>query len=147
MKIKSRIKIVILATAALAVSTALSQEVMTNFNSAMPAWRTIDGQTYDLLSLPSIKVPTDLSYLTIGYNGVPNQPVTLQGFVQGNPSKSVTFLNFPFDPKDFSPVHGLNGLQPNRSLYCRALKTSEVTNWNVLGQATSVDTVYDCGHP
>ena len=146
MKIKFQIKMVILA-AVLAASTALSQEVMTNFNSSLPAWRIINGQTYNFLSLPSIKVPPDLSYTTIGYNGVPNQPITLAGFVQGNPSKSVTFLNFPFNPNDFSPVHGANGLQLSSSLYCRALKTSEVTNWNVLGQPTSIDTVYDCGQP
>jgi hypothetical protein len=144
MKVKSWIKMVILA-AALTALTARSQVIITNFSSPTPTWRTIDGQIYDLLSLPTIKVPTELSYVTFGYNGVPKQPIVLQGFLQGNPSTSVTFLNFPFDPKDFSPVHGMTGLQLGGSLYCRALKTSEVTNWNVLGQPTSVDTVYDCG--
>jgi hypothetical protein len=146
MKIKFQIKMVILA-AALTASTARSQDVITNFNSQTPNWRIINGQTYDLLSFPSIQVPPELSYVTYGYNGVPKQPIILQGFLQGNPAKSVTFRNFPFDPKDFSPVHGVTGLQPNHSLYCRALKTSEVTNWNVLGQQISVDTVYDCGAP
>lgn len=137
MKVKSRIKMIVFA-AALIASTAGSQE-------ATPVWTTINGQIYNVLSLPSIKVPADLSYVTFGYNGVPGQPIILQGFVQGNPPKSVTFRNFPYDPKDFSPVHGITGLQPSHSLYCRALKTSEVTNWNVLGQQISVDTVYDCG--
>lgn len=146
MNVKFQITMAILATA-LTASTAHSQEVMTNFDSSMPAWRVINGQTYNLLSLPSVKVPPDLSYTTFGYNGVPNQPIVLQGFLQGNPSKSVTFLNFPFNPNDFSPVHGINGLQPSHSIYCRALKTSDSTNWNVLGQPTSVDTVYDCGQP
>ena len=140
MKVKARIKMITLA-AVLTASTAHSQQVIT------PTSRTINGQIYDSLSLPSIEVPPDLSYVTFGYNGVPKQPITLQGFVQGNPSKSVTFLNFPYDPKDFSPVHGDTGLQPARSLYCRALKTSESTNLNVLGQQISIDTVYDCGAP
>lgn len=144
MKTKLRIIMVIL-TAVITASIARSQEAMTNFNSPTPAWRAINGQLFDLLSLPTVKVPPDLSYVTYGYNGVPRQPILLQGFLQGNPPISVTFKNFPFDPKDFSPVHGITGLQPNRTLYCRALKTSQVTNWNVLGQPTSVDTVYDCG--
>lgn len=144
MKVKSWIKMVVLA-AALTAPTARSQVIVTNFSSPTPTWRTINGQIYDFLSLPSIKLPSDLSYVTYGYNGVPKQPVMLQGFAQGNPSISVTFLNFPFDPKDFSPVHGVTGLQPSHSIYCRALKTSDVTNVNVLGQPTSVDTVYDCG--
>lgn len=138
MKVKARIKMIILA-AALTASTAHSQQVIT------PTSRIINGRIYDSLSFPSIQVPLEFSYLTFGYNGVPKQPIILQGFLQGNPGRSVTFLNFPFDPKDFTPVHGPNGLQLSRSLYCRALKTSEVTNLNVLGQPTSVDTVYDCG--
>ncbi len=146
MNVRLQIRIMILAVA-LTASTARSQEVMTNFDSQTPTWTTINGQIYDALSLPLIRVPPDLSYVTIGYNGVPKQPVILQGFVQGNPSKSVTFLNFPFDPNDFSPVHGMTGLQLSHSLSCRALKTSEATNFNVLGQPISVDTVYDCGHP
>lgn len=144
MKAKSQIKIVILA-AALTVSTARSQPVFFNPVPPMPAWRTIDGQIYDLRSLPSIEVSPDLTYITTGYNGVPGQPITLQGSQQAYPLISVTFKNFPFDPNDFSTIHGVNGLVPGRSISCRALKTSEVTNWNVLGQPTSVDTVYDCG--
>jgi hypothetical protein len=134
MKSKLWIKIVILFAAALIASTVHSQEVIS-----------INGQIFNLLSLPSVKVPPELSYTTIGYNGVPRQPILLQGFLQGNPATNVTFKNFPFDPRDFSPVYGANGLQPSRALYCHALKISEVTNWNVLGQPTSVDTVYDCG--
>lgn len=146
MKVKFQIKMVILA-AALVAPTAHSQEVITNFNSPKPTWRSINGQIYDLLSLPLVEVPPEFSYVTYGYNGVPKQPIILQGFLQGNPAKSVTFRNFPFDPNDFLPVHGVTGLLLSRSLHCRALKTSEVTNLNVLGQPTSIDTVYDCGAP
>ena len=132
-KISFQIKIFIRA-ATLIASTVCSQEVTA-----------VNGQIYSLLSLPRVKVPSYLSYVTIGYNGVPKQPILLQGSLQGNPATNVTFKNFPFDPKDFSPVYGANGLQPSHTLYCRALKTSEVTNWNALGQPASVDTVYDCG--
>lgn len=131
---------------ALIAPRAFSQAV-TNFISPRPTWRNIDGQIYDLKSIPSVRVPAELSYHAIGYNGVPKQLIKLEGFEQGNPPKSVTFVNFPFDPKDFSMIHGIDGLQPNRALWCHALKTSDVTNWNVLGQPVSVDVVYDCGQP
>ena len=150
MKMKSPIKILILAAILIAPSSR-SQQAVTSFVSPIPTWRTINGQVVDLLSLPSVKVPPDLSYQIIGYNGVPGQRVRLEGSAQSLPARSmppaisVTFENFVFDPKDFSPIYGNNGLQPAHPLYCRALKTSEVTNLNVLGQATSVDIVYDCG--
>jgi hypothetical protein len=120
-------------------------QVATNFISPKPTWRNIGGQIYDIKSLPSVRVPLDLSYHAVGYNGVPNQLITLEGFIQENPPKSVTFENFSFDPKDFSLIHGINGLQPVRQLYCRALKTTDITNWNVLSQPISIDIVYDCG--
>lgn len=132
--------------AMLAVTGVFSQGV-TNFIAPHPNWRIIGGQVYDINSLPSVRVPLDLSYHAIGYNGVPKQPIKLEGFLQGNPPESLTFENFAFDPKDFSAIHGINGLQPNRALFCRALKTSAVTNWNVMGQPVSIDIVYDCGLP
>ena len=143
MKVKSQFKTVILAAALVALSA--HSQIITNYVSPTPTWRDINGQIYDAISLPSVEVPSEFTYLAIGYSGVPKQPILLQGFVQGNPSQSVTFVNFPYDPGDFSPVHGLTGLQPSHPLYCRALKTVESTNWNVLGQPISVDTVYDCG--
>jgi hypothetical protein len=149
MKIKSPIKIVILAAALIAPGSR--SQVITSFVPPMPAWRSINGQVFNLISLPTVKIPPDLSYQVIGYNGVPGQRVRLQGSAQAMPAQSmppaisVTFENFAFDPKDFSPVYGANGLQPAHALYCRALKTDDVTNLNVLGQAVSVDIVYDCG--
>ena len=125
---------------------ALSQGV-TKLVAPQATWRNMGGQIFDVRSLPLVRVPAEFSYQAIGYSGVPNQLITLQGFVQSNPPVSVTFENFPFNPADFFPAYGLNGLVPNRALYCRALQTSDVTNWNVLGQAGSIDIVYDCGQP
>lgn len=145
MKTKSRLAAVLLL-ATLIAPVALSQGV-TKLVAPQPTWRNMGGQIVDIRSLPLVRVPPGLSYQAIGYNGVPNQLITLAGFEQSNPPVSVTFENFPFNPADFLPVYGLNGLEPNRALYCRALQTSNVTNWNVLGQATYIDIVYDCGQP
>lgn len=144
MKIKFELTAALLL-AALIAPDAFSQ--VTNFIAPQQTWRSIGSQIYDIKSFPSVRVPPNLSYHAIGYNGVPKQPVKLEGFLQGNPPESMTFDNFPFDPKDFSLIHGINGLQPNRALFCRALKTSDVTNWNVLSQPVSIDVVYDCGLP
>jgi hypothetical protein len=125
---------------------ALSQGV-TKLVAPQPTWRIVGGQILDLRSLPFVRVPAELSYHALGYNGVPNQLITLEGFQQANPPISVTFENFPFNPGDFLPVYGMNGLVPSRALYCHALQTSNVTNRNVLGQVSSIDIVYDCGQP
>lgn len=145
MKTKSQLAVVLLVAVMIA-PVALSQGV-TKLVAPQPTWRNMGGQIVDIRSLPIVSVPSEFSYQAIGYNGVTNQLITLAGFLQSNPPVSVTFENFPFNPADFLPVYGMNGLEPSRALYCRALQTSNVTNWNVLGQATYIEIVYDCGQP
>lgn len=145
MKTESRLAVVLLL-AVLITPVAFSQGV-TKLVAPQPTWRNMGGQIFDIRSLPIVRVPPDFSYHAIGYNGGPTQLITLEGFQQANPPISVTFENFPFNPGDFLPVYGMNGLVPSRALYCRALQTSNVTNWNVLGQVGSIDIVYDCGQP
>ncbi len=122
-------------------------QVVTNYLSPKPTWRYIENKIYDLKTLPSVKVPQDLTYHIIGYKGVPREPITLAGFGNKRPPLFLTFKNYPYDPKDFSLGQGFYGLRPKRLLYCRAMMTEVLTNWNMVGQAVSVNLTYDCGSP